>query len=94
MLVLSQLSRSCETEGKDKRPQLRHLKESGNLEEDAYAVLMLYRDEYYDSESEDAGICEVLVRKNKNGPVGTICTQWSAATATHRPLFDRQDDGG
>lgn len=91
VLLLSQLSRKCETRTGDdgKRPILSDLRESGSLEQDAEAVLMLYRDEVYNEQSEDKGITEVLIRKNKNGSQGSVRLAWDGPTATHRPLSSR-----
>jgi replicative DNA helicase len=71
VIFLSQLSRAPEARS-DHRPRLSDLRESGNIEQDADTVVMLYRDEYYNSESEDKGIMEVLVRKNRDGQLGTL----------------------
>lgn len=91
VLLLSQLSRECEKR-EDKRPLLSDLRQAGELEQDAEAVLMVYRDDYYDDESERPGVTEVLVRKNKNGRTGPAELAWDAETATHRPLTRRDDD--
>lgn len=75
VLALAQLSRGPETRG-DKRPLLSDLRESGAIEQDADIITFLYRDDYYDRESKDAGICEVIIAKNRNGQVGTIKLRW------------------
>ncbi len=77
VIALSQLSRAVETRGGDKRPVLSDLRESGSIEQDADMVLFIYRADRYDiTEDEEgnltAGIAEVLLRKNRNGPTGKV----------------------
>lgn len=71
VVALSQLSRAVEHRP-DKRPQLSDLRESGSIEQDADIVMFIYRDDYYDPESEKKNIAEVLIRKHRNGPIGSI----------------------
>ncbi len=71
ILALSQLNRKVEDRG-DRRPLQSDLRESGAVEQDADAILMLYRDEVYDKDSEHKGICEVLIRKNRHGETGMV----------------------
>lgn len=71
VVLLSQINRDVQTRS-DKRPSISDLKQSGSLEEDADLILLMYREDYYDEQSPDKGISEVIVGKHRNGAVGTV----------------------
>lgn len=71
VIALSQLSRAAE-QRQDKRPLLSDLRESGSIEQDADVVMFLFREDYYDAETERKNICEVIIAKQRNGPTGSV----------------------
>lgn len=92
VILLSQLSRAVDARF-DKKPLLSDLRDSGAVEQDADLVLFLYREDYYDDESERKNIAEALVRKHRNGPLGTVELLWSPQVASFKTLdvYNREE---
>jgi replicative DNA helicase len=93
IIALSQLSRSVETRGGDKKPMLSDLRESGSIEQDADMVMFLYRPEYYglttyEDGSSTANVCEVIIAKQRSGPVGDVKLQFIKKFAKFADLDD------
>ncbi|MFA7717543.1 MAG: replicative DNA helicase [Candidatus Absconditabacterales bacterium] len=92
IMALSQLSREVEKRV-DKKPQLSDLRESGAIEQDADAVMMLHREDYYDPDTDKKGLTDVCLRKNRNGPVGEIELYFEKEVMKFTDLKAKDSDG-
>jgi replicative DNA helicase len=92
VIALSQLSRAVE-QRQDKRPMMSDIRESGQIEQDADVIGFLYRDDYYDKESENKNIIEIIVAKQRNGPTGTVQLAFIKEYGVFLNLETRQMEG-
>ena len=91
VIALSQLSRAVE-QRPDHRPMLSDLRESGSIEQDADIVMFLYRDDYYNKESEKKDIAEVIIAKQRSGTIGPVELLWMGNYTKFVNLEKRFDD--
>lgn len=85
VVACAQLSRACESRD-NKRPELSDLRDSGSLEQDADVVMMLYRDYYYNPNPEHKNICEILIRKFRNGETGKVVVEYDLGTQAFKTI--------
>ncbi|MDD2647311.1 MAG: replicative DNA helicase [Eubacteriales bacterium] len=93
IIACAQLSRA-NTNRQDKRPMLNDIRDSGSIEQDADVVLFLHREGYYDPAVEDRNKAEVIVAKQRNGPLGTVFLAWLSDYATYANMATRQQEYG
>jgi len=89
VLALAQLNRACEARS-DKRPQLSDLRDSGDIEQDADVVMFIYRDDYYNDDTDRPNIAEISVAKHRNGPTGIVDLFFQAKSITFKSLQRRE----
>jgi replicative DNA helicase len=87
VIALSQLNRKVEERG-DKKPQMSDLRESGAIEQDSDIILMIYRDDFYNSDSNEKGIAEINIAKHRNGPTGELKLKWISEMTKFTNLDD------
>ncbi len=93
VIAVSQLSRAVESRP-DKKPLLSDLRESGQIEQDADLVMFIYRDEYYNRDSERPGEADVIVAKHRNGPVGEVVLTFLSRYPKFANFYRERDPGG
>ena len=87
IILCSQLSRSIEQRKDDNKvPRLSDLRDSGSIEQDAVIVIFLSRPEYYDKETEQKNVCEVIIEKNRHGAPGKVPIYWDGAHTAFRTM--------